>query len=240
MTLQQRLGRLFVGNVLIAVAIALNVRSNLGLGPIFVVFQGLQRHGVATIGTATVLTNVVLLLAALGLRERPGIGTFGQVFLLGPMTDLALWATPSVHAIGARTAYLLSAFVILCVGAALYLSADLGAGPYDAVMRGLYRNSRRLPLSVVRLGMEGTALLIGWLLGGDVGIGTLLIGLGIGPGLAYGLRVMRAMPERHVHVTEPDKAGGENSLAATGGPPLAGLAMVVVGVSSLLRGRRAP
>jgi uncharacterized membrane protein YczE len=203
-SLQQRFARLLAGNVLIAMAIALNVRSELGLGPLFVVFQGLERHGVATIGTAAILTNVVLLLGALALRERPGIGTLVQVFLLGPLTDLMLWATPSVHSLGARTAYLLSAYVVLVIGAALYLSADLGAGPYDAVMRGLYRNSRRLPLSVVRLGMEGTALLIGWLLGGDVGIGTLLIGLGIGPGIAYGLRVMRAMPERHVSVKHAD------------------------------------
>jgi uncharacterized membrane protein YczE len=197
MTLHSRLRRLFAGYVLIAVAIALNVRSTLGLGPLFVVFQGLERHGVATIGTATILTNLVLLGVAIGLGERPGIGTLGQVFLVGPMTDLALLATPHVDAMGARIAYLLAAFVILCVGAALYLAADLGAGPYDAVMRGLYRHSRRLSLAVVRLGMECTALLLGWLLGGDVGVGTVLIGLGIGPGIAFGLRRMRAMPQRH-------------------------------------------
>ncbi len=197
MTLRRRLGRLSIGYVLIAVAIALNVRCTLGLGPLFVVFQGLQRHGVATIGTATILTNVVLLLASMALRERPGIGTLGQVFLVGPLTDLALLATPHVHSMSMRAGYLVAAFLILCVGAALYLSADLGAGPYDAVMQGLYRNSRRLPLAVVRLGMEGTALLLGWLLGGDIGIGTLVIGLGIGPGIAIGLRRMRAMPARH-------------------------------------------
>ena len=183
--------------MLIAAAIALNVRSNLGLGPLFVVFQGLHRHGIGTIGTATILVNLVLLVAAVGLRERPGFGTLGQVFLVGPLTDLALLATPSVHGLGPRAAYLSAAFLVLCAGAALYLSADLGAGPYDAVMRGLYRNSRRLPLAVIRLAMEGTALLIGWSLGGDIGIGTLVIGLGIGPGLAIGLRLMRAMPERH-------------------------------------------
>jgi uncharacterized membrane protein YczE len=196
-TLRRRFTRLSVGNVLIAIAISLNVRSELGLGPLFVVFQGLERHGVATIGIAAILTNLVLLVLAIALRERPGIGTLAQVLLLGPLTDLALWTTPSVHSTAARTAYLVVAFVVLCVGAALYLAADLGAGPYDAVMRGLYRHSRRLSLSVVRLGMEGTALLIGWSLGGDIGIGTLLIGLGIGPGIAIGLRVMRAMPEKH-------------------------------------------
>jgi uncharacterized membrane protein YczE len=195
--LRRRLGRLVVGYVLIAFAIALNVRCNLGLGPLFVVFQGLQRHGLLTIGTATIVTNAVLLLFAIWLRERPGVGTLGQVFIVGPMTDLALLATPHVHGMGARVAYLLAAFLILCVGAAVYLAADLGAGPYDAVMRGLYRNGRRLPLAVVRLAMEGTALLIGWLLGGDIGIGTVLIGLGIGPGIAVGLRILRAMPERH-------------------------------------------
>jgi uncharacterized membrane protein YczE len=196
--MRRRLRRLFAGYVLIAIAIALNVRCALGLGPLFVVFQGLQRHGLATIGTATIVTNVVLLIAAMALHERPGIGTLGQVFLVGPMTDLALLATPHVHSLGARVAYLLAAFVILCVGAALYLAADLGAGPYDAVMRGLYRNSKRMPLAVVRLSMEGTALLLGWLLGGDIGVGTLLIGLGIGPGIAIGLRRMRAMPERRL------------------------------------------
>ncbi|MFL6239699.1 MAG: YczE/YyaS/YitT family protein [Actinomycetes bacterium] len=206
MTLQQRLRRLFGGYVLIAVAIALNVRSTLGLGPLFVLFQGLERHGLLTIGTATIVTNVVLLAFAMALRERPGLGTLGQVFLVGPMTDLALLATPHVHSLVARTAYLLAAFVILCVGAVLYLSADLGAGPYDAVMRGLYRNSRRLPLAVVRLSMESTALLLGWLLGGDVGIGTLLIGLGIGPGLAFGLRRMRALPARYADQSD-DESG---------------------------------
>jgi uncharacterized membrane protein YczE len=191
--------------VLIAIAIALNVRCTLGLGPLFVVFQGLERHGLATIGTATIVTNIVLLVAAIWLRERPGLGTLGQVFVVGPMTDLALLATPSVHSNVGRDLYLASAFVVLCVGAAFYLSADLGAGPYDAVMRGLYRNAKRLPLSVVRLTMEGTALLIGWLLGGDVGIGTLVIGLGIGPGLAIGLRIMRAMPERHATQRSGDR-----------------------------------
>jgi uncharacterized membrane protein YczE len=73
-------------------------------------------------------------------------------------------------------------------------------------MRGLYRNGKRVPLSVVRLTMEGTSLLIGWLLGGDIGIGTLLIGLGIGPGIAIGLRVMRAMPERHAAGHPPASA----------------------------------
>jgi uncharacterized membrane protein YczE len=196
MNVRQRLSRLFLGYIFIAVAIALNVRCTLGLGPLFVVFQGLERHGLLTIGTATIVTNIVLLLFAVLLKERPGIGTLGQVFLVGPMTDLALLATPHVHGAGARAAYLAVAFVALCVGAALYLSADLGAGPYDAVMWGLYRNGRRLPLAVIRLGMEGTALLLGWLLGGDIGVGTLLIGLGIGPGIAIGLRILRAMPER--------------------------------------------
>jgi uncharacterized membrane protein YczE len=209
-SLRRRLVRLFAGYLLIAIAIALNVRCTLGLGPLFVVFQGLQRHGLATIGTATIVTNVVLLIVAMALRERPGVGTLGQVFLVGPMTDLALLATPHVHSLGARVAYLLAAFVILCVGAAFYLSADLGAGPYDAVMQGLYRNSRRLPLAVVRLFMESTALLIGWLLGGDVGVGTLLIGLGIGPGIAFGLRRMRAMPQRRMR-TETMAAGVANS-----------------------------
>jgi uncharacterized membrane protein YczE len=117
-TLRRRLVRLALGYVLIAIAIALNVRCTLGLGPLFVVFQGLERHGLATIGTATIVTNIVLLVFALWLRERPGIGTLGQVFVVGPLTDLALLATPHVHSALARALYLVGAFVVLCVGAA--------------------------------------------------------------------------------------------------------------------------
>jgi uncharacterized membrane protein YczE len=194
--LAARWGRLLAGLVLIGEAIALNVRSELGLGPLFVVFQGLHRHGIATIGTAAILTNAVLLVAALALRERPGFGTLGQVFVVGPLADLGLWLTPTADGLALRWTYLILCFVLLCAGAALYLSADLGAGPYDAVMRGIYRRTHRWSLWGVRICMESTALLIGWSLGGDVGVGTLVIGAGIGPGMWLGLRLLRAMPEK--------------------------------------------
>jgi uncharacterized membrane protein YczE len=196
MTLRRHV-RLFVGLVVIGEGIALNVRSELGLGPLIVVFQGLQRHGVETIGIATILVNLVLLCAALLLRDRPGLGTLGQVFLVGPLADLGLVVTPHTHSTVVHYCYLGAALVALSVGSALYLSAALGAGPWDAVMRGIYRNVRRLSLSAIRIALEGTALLAGWLLGGDVGIGTLIIGLGIGPGIAIGLRLLGAMPDRH-------------------------------------------
>jgi uncharacterized membrane protein YczE len=192
-----RYARLFVGFVLIAEAIALNVRCELGLGPLFIVFEGLHEHGVPTIGTAAIIINAALLLWALALRERPGLATLGQVFLVGPMADLALLVTPRVDNVGLQATYLVVSLLVMSFGAALYLSADHGAGPYDAVMRGLYRNGRRLPLAGVRLAMELTAVLVGWLLGGPVGVGTVVIGLGIGPGIAVGLRVLRAMPDRH-------------------------------------------
>ncbi|MDX6285077.1 MAG: hypothetical protein QOG53_562 [Frankiales bacterium] len=188
--------RLLLGVALIAEALALNVRSELGLGPLFIVFQGLSRHGLATIGIAAVATNAVLLIWQLGLRDRPGLGTLAQVFLLGPITDLCLLATPGVSSTAMQVTYLSASLVILSFGAALYLSADLGAGPWDAVMRGLYRRSRRLSLALIRALLECSAVVVGWLLGGDVGVGTVAIGLGIGPGIAVFLRVLGAMPER--------------------------------------------
>jgi uncharacterized membrane protein YczE len=188
--------RLFAGFEIIAIAVALNVRSELGLGPLFVVFDGLHEHLGITIGTASIITNGALFLAALALRERPGLGTLGQVFLLGPLIDIALWATPEVSSAPARTAYLVVSLVVLSFGAALYLSADLGAGPYDAVMWGLFHRLHRLSLSTVRVLMETTALCTGWALGGEVGVGTVVIGLGIGPGIALGLRLLGAMPQR--------------------------------------------
>jgi uncharacterized membrane protein YczE len=194
--------RLLAGYVLIAEAIALNVRSRLGLGPLFVVYQGLHRHGVATIGTAAIVINGVLLIASMLLRDRPGFGTLGQVFLVGPLADLGLYLTPVAHSMPVRIVDLAVCFPILCAGAGLYLSADLGAGPYDAVMRGIYRLTKRWSLWGVRICMEATALLTGWLLGGDVGIGTLIIGAGIGPGMWLVLHRLRAVPEKYVAAPE--------------------------------------
>lgn len=193
--LTRRTARLFLGFAVLGFAVALNVRSELGLGPLFVVFDGLHEHLGITIGMASMLTNGALFIAALAMRERPGLGTLGQVFLVGPLIDLALLLTPEVHAPAARAAYLLLSLLVLTFGAALYLSANLGAGPYDAVMWGLYHRIH-LPLSVIRVSMEITALVTGWLLGGTVGIGTVVIGLGIGPGMAIWLRVLGAMPIR--------------------------------------------
>jgi uncharacterized membrane protein YczE len=191
-----RLFRLHAGFVVIAVAVALNVRSRLGLGPLFVVYDGLHRHGIPTIGTAGIITNAALFCAALVLRQRPGLGTIGQVLLVGPLIDLALMVIPRVHGWPLETAYIITSLVVMSFGAALYLSAQLGAGPYDAVMWGVYHHAHRWPLLVIRLAMECTALVTGWLLGGAVGVGTVIIGLGIGPGMAFWLRVLRAMPER--------------------------------------------
>jgi uncharacterized membrane protein YczE len=153
---------------------------------------------VPTIGTATVLVNLVLLVAALLLHDRPGLGTLGQVLLVGPLADLGLLVTPHTHSSVIRYCYLGTALVTMSMGSALYLSAHLGAGPWDAVMRGVFRLARLLSLAVIRIAMEGGALVAGWLLGGEIGIGTLVIGLGIGPGIAVGLRVLRAMPDRHL------------------------------------------
>jgi uncharacterized membrane protein YczE len=196
MTLRRHI-RLFVGLVVIGEAIALNIRSELGLGPLIVVFQGLHRQGVPTIGSATILVNLVLLGWALALHDRPGLGTLGQVFLVGPLADLGLYVTPHVDSSVSRYCFLAASLITLSFGGALYLSANLGAGPWDAVMRGLYRTSRRISLAAVRIALEGSALLVGWLLGGEIGIGTLVIGLGIGPGMAAWLRLLRAMPDRH-------------------------------------------
>jgi uncharacterized membrane protein YczE len=200
MTLRRHI-RLLVGLVVIGEAIALNVRSELGLGPLIVVFQGLHHQGIPTIGTATIIVNLVLLGWALALRDRPGLGTLGQVFVVGPLADLGLYVTPHVDSTVGRYCYLGSSLITLSFGGALYLSANLGAGPWDAVMRGLYRNARRISLATVRIALEGSALVVGWLLGGDIGIGTLVIGLGIGPGMAGWLRLLRAMPDRHDHAS---------------------------------------
>jgi len=195
-TFTSRLVRLHVGFAVIAFGIAFNVRSRLGLGPLFIVYVGLHRHLGITIGTAGVITNAVLFASALAMRQRPGLGTLGQVVLVGPMADGALAVVPHVHSMALRATYLGGSLLVLCCGASLYLSAALGAGPYDAVMWGIFHRVHRWPLVTIRVTMECTALVTGWLLGGAVGIGTVVIGLAIGPGIAFGLRLLGALPDR--------------------------------------------
>ena len=195
MTASGRAARVLFGVGLVALAFAMTVRAHLGLGPWHVVQQGLSRQSGLSLGTAGIVTNAALFGVALLLRERPGAGTLAAVVLGNVLLDGVLPLVPTPHGAPLRALTLLAALVVMSFGAALYLSAALGAAPLDAVMTGIYR---RVPgsLYTVRIGLECLGLLLGLLAGGDVGVGCLVIGAGIGPGIQLWLRLLRAMPEK--------------------------------------------
>lgn len=184
--LRHRLPRLLVGLVLFGVGIASMVRADLGLSPWDVLHQGVAGRTALSIGTVSILTSVAVLLLWVPLRERPGLGTVLNAVLIGLVVDLTLWLVPPVAAMPPRLALLAAGPVLVGIGSGFYIGAGLGPGPRDGLMTGLAR--RGLPVGPVRAGIEATVLVLGWTLGGTVGVGTVVFTLSIGPLVQLALR----------------------------------------------------
>ncbi|MFI0408489.1 YitT family protein [Actinomadura sp. 3N508] len=175
----RRLVQLYVGLALYGLGIALQVSSGLGNDPWDVFHQGLSRRFGLSIGVWIIIVGVVVMLAWIPLRQRPGIGTISNVVLVGVFADLFLWLLPEPGALAARWAYLVTAVLVGGFATGCYIGAGLGPGPRDGLMTGIAARGRSI--RVVRTAIELTVLAAGWLLGGTVGIGTLLYALAIGP-----------------------------------------------------------
>ena len=174
-----RLAQLFGGLVLYGVSSSLLVLAGLGLDPWDVFHQGLARHSSLAIGTWAILVGIAVLLLWIPLRQRPGIGTVSNVILVGLTMDLVLGHVHAPHAMAARIACLVCGVFLTGVATGAYIGAGLGPGPRDGLMTGLA--ARGHSIRVVRTGIELTVLVIGWRLGGTVGVGTVLYALAIGP-----------------------------------------------------------
>jgi uncharacterized membrane protein YczE len=159
---------------------AMMVRAGLGLDPWDVFHQGLTRHTPLTIGMASALVGVVVLLAWIPLRNRPGIGTVANVIVIAVTVDAALAVLPTPSAMPVRIAMMLGAVVLNAISTVLYIGAGLGPGPRDGLMTGLVARTG-VSVRLVRTGIEASVLAIGWLLGGTVGVGTVVYAFGIGP-----------------------------------------------------------
>lgn len=172
------------------VSMAMMVRADLGLDPWDVLHQGLSRHTPMTIGVASAVVGAAVLLAWIPLRNRPGIGTVANVIVIAVTVDAGLVLLDAPQSMPARVALMLGAVLLNAVATVLYVGAGLGAGPRDGLMTGLVA---RTGLSVrrIRSGIEVTVLAAGWLLGGSVGVGTVVYALGIGPLVQL---VLRATP----------------------------------------------
>jgi uncharacterized membrane protein YczE len=183
----QRCVRLVVGLALYGIGISLMVRAAVGVSPWDVLTQGVSRHTGIPFGWTTNLIGAAVLLLWFPIRERPGLGTVLNVLLVGPAAQLGLAVVPAPSALALRIPLFAVGLLIVAVATGLYLGAGLGPGPRDGLMTGLHRRTGK-PIWLVRGGIEITVLLIGWALGGNVGVGTLAFALLIGP------LVHRAMP----------------------------------------------
>jgi uncharacterized membrane protein YczE len=188
-----RLTRLLAGLWLFGTGEALLLAAQLGTDPWTVLAQGLALRTPLSIGGATILIGVVVLLGWIPLRERPGLGTILDVVLIGVAIDVMLPVLPQPTGLVARLAFVVSGTLVVGVGSGLYLGAGLGPGPRDGWMTGLHARLGQ-PVWRVRLAIEATALAAGWLLGGTVGIGTVLHAVLIGPAVDLSLRMLHVQP----------------------------------------------
>jgi uncharacterized membrane protein YczE len=181
----ERTARLLAGLVLYGLALALLVEAGLGLDPWTVFAQGVSRRTGLSIGTVTVLSSVLVLAAWVPLRQRPGLGTIANAVVIGPVLDLGIAVIPSAGHPATQAAFLVAAVVGTAIATGLYVGAGWGPGPRDGLMTGLAAHG--VPVAVARTSIELTVLVVGWLLGGTVGIATAIFALGIGPLVARAL-----------------------------------------------------
>jgi uncharacterized membrane protein YczE len=184
--------QLHAGLALFALSLALMVEAGLGLGPWDVLHQGLAVRAGWSIGWVIVAVSVLVLLAWIPLRQRPGFGTLANAVLVGLVVDAALAVLPTPNQLWLRWTVLVSGVVLNGVATGLYIGARLGPGPRDGLMTGLAARGHSIRL--VRTGIEVTVLVVGFLMGGTVGIGTLAYAVTIGP-LAHVFIPLFTVPE---------------------------------------------
>jgi uncharacterized membrane protein YczE len=184
--LRRRFPALVVGVIVIGVATAVSVRAQLGVSPWDVLHQGIAHLTGLSFGLIVVLVGLVVLLGWIPLRQRLGIGTVVNTLSIGFIANLGISLIPEQHLLAVRIPMLLLSIVLFGVGAGLYIGAGLGPGPRDGLMTAVARRGH--PIWIVRTCLECSALAAGYLLGGHVGVGTVLLALTVGPATHAGLR----------------------------------------------------
>lgn len=190
--LARRLAQLYLGLVLYGVSDAMLVLAGLGLDPWDVLHQGLARHSKLEIGTWTIIVGAVVLFLWIPLRQRPGLGTLSNVVVIGLAINLVLAIVPVPTALPLRIVTLGAAVVLNGIATGAYIGAGMGPGPRDGLMTGLAQHGWSIRL--VRTSIELSVLVVGFLLGGTVGVGTVLYALSIGPLVHQFIPLMRVDP----------------------------------------------
>ncbi|MCU1409211.1 MAG: putative rane protein YczE [Microbacteriaceae bacterium] len=176
----RRILQLLIGLFLYGIGIALIVRAAIGVAPWDVLTQGIDNHSHLGFGLITVLMSGVVLLLWIPIRQKPGIGTVLNALLVGPSADVGLWLIPEGLDLWLRIVLFTAGLLVLAAATGLYIGAHFGPGPRDGLMTGLHRRTG-WKIWIVRTGIEVVVLAIGWALGGNVGVGTVLFAVLVGP-----------------------------------------------------------
>lgn len=177
----RRLGTLAVGLVLVAVGVAVTIRAEVGVAPYDVLTTGLVALTDLPIGLAAMLLPAAFVVLGIAIGGRPGPGTVLAVLLVGPILGLALDALPAQEAMAPRVALFAVGFVVIAMGITAVVISEIGSGPAELVMLAIH--DRGFPLGPVRTGIEVVCVAVGWAMGGQVGVGTVVFALLIGPTL---------------------------------------------------------
>ena len=176
----RRLAQLYAGLALYGLSMALLVRAELGVMPWDVLHQGISRTVGGSLGTVSIVVGALVLLLWVPLRQRPGVGTVSNVLVIGLAVDASLALLPGVDLMAVRVGLVGVGIVLNAVATAAYIGVHLGPGPRDGLMTGLVRRTG-WSVRLVRTGIEVVVVASGWLLGGTLGVATVLYALAIGP-----------------------------------------------------------
>ena len=184
----QTLFYLCLGLVFFGFGEGLLVVSSIGASPWNVLHQGIATHLHLSVGTIAFLVSFLVLLLWFFLNQKIGMGTIINFIIIAIMIDVTIYYFEKPETFFLQFLMVVAGVLIIGFGTAMYLIANLGAGPRDGLMTGLQKKTNA-PIALVRASIEITVVVIGWLLGGIAGIGTLLFAFGIGPAISASLHV---------------------------------------------------
>ena len=187
----------FVGNIIFGFGVAVIIAAGAGLDPWTILAEGLGLIFDVSIGFATFIVSVSVLLLWIPLRQMPGFGTIINTIVVASMIDIALpWLPkPGENLLWLQLFQLLIGIFICGIGSGIYLTGNLGPGPRDGLMTGLQRITGK-PIALVRASIEIFVVILGWLLGGTVGIGTIVFAFLIGPAVSIGLSIVKIVSKQ--------------------------------------------
>jgi len=211
--LARRIAQLLVGLVTYGIAISMMVRGALGVPPWDVLTQGLVVQTGLSFGLLTNIIGALVLLLWIPIRQRPGVGTIANVLLIGPSIELGLLFVPVPTELWQQVLLFAGGLLLLSVASGLYIGARFGPGPRDGLMTGIH-NRWGFKIWWVRSAIEITVLAVGWVLGGNVGLGTLAFALLVGP--LVGLTLPRLRVPEAMSAGVPEAAPAQAPLVPDG------------------------